>query len=157
MFSDPWETGYFNEQIVLAGRSVGFSEADGDFTQKALDATFGFKCSPEAAVIPASAGPQLQAICISDACPLHPNATCSAYPDDGKAVFPEIANATIAGSVVKENTTSTDNSTSTASGTSSGTAGPASSTGAASALELSPAMKVGSLVAILAGGFYASL
>lgn len=163
MYSDPWEVGYFNEQIVLAGQSLGFEDADADFTAKALAATFGFKCSPPAPVIPAAAGPQLQAICVSDACPLHENATCSAYPDNGEGVFPEIANATIAGAVVKENTTDATPSTSSTSGTSSATGsstgtGPvASATGAASMLELSPAMRVASLIAIVAGGLYVSL
>lgn len=106
MKSDPFESGYFNEQIVLAAKSLGFEEADCDFTQKALDATFGNRCSPAAPVIPASAGPQLQAICVSENCPLDPNATCSAYPDNGTVPFPAIANATLAGTVVKENDTS---------------------------------------------------
>lgn len=161
MKSDPYETGYFNEQIVLAAKSLGFEEADCDFTLKALDATFGNRCSPAAAVIPASAGPQLQSICVSENCPLDPNATCSAYPDDGFVPFPEIANATLAGAVVKENDTSAA-STASASGTGSptgsatGTAASYTSTSGASALELNSAFKIiGTLVTVVGVGMYA--
>lgn len=160
MKSDPYETGYFNEQIVLAAKSLGFEEADCDFTLKGLDATFGNRCSPAAVVIPASAGPQLQAICVSENCPLDPNATCSAYPDNGFVPFPEIANATLAGAVVKENDTSAA-STASASGTSSptgsstGTAPTTSARSGASALELSSAFKiVGTLVTVVSAGLF---
>jgi len=160
MKSDPWESGYFNEQIVLAARSLGFEEPDCDFTLKALEATFGNRCSPAAAVIPASAGPQLQAICISESCPLDPNATCSAYPD---VPFPAIANATIAGTVVKQNDTGAA-STASASGTGSSSA-TSSSTGSAAAstsgssgastLEVNSALKViGTLVTIISAGLF---
>lgn len=164
MKSDPFESGYFNEQIVLAAKSLGFEQADCDFTEKALAATFGNRCSPAAPVIPASAGPQLQAICVSENCPLDPNATCSAYPDDGFVPFPEIANATLAGAVVKENDTSaaataspsgTSSATgsSSASGSSTGSASTATPTGGASALELNRALKVvGTLVFVVSAG-----
>jgi hypothetical protein len=164
MKSDPYEVGYFNEQIVLAAKSLGFEEADCDFTQKALDATFGNRCSPAAAVIPASAGPQLQAICVSENCPLDPNATCSAYPDDGFVPFPEIANATLAGAVVKENDTSaastasasgTSSPTGSSTGTATGAATSATGSSGASALELSSAFKIiGTLVTVVGAGLF---
>jgi hypothetical protein len=166
MKSDPFESGFFNEQIVLAAKSLGFEQADCDFTQKALEATFGNRCSSAAPVIPASAGPQLQAICVSENCPLDPNATCSAYPDDGFVPFPEIANATLAGAVVKENDTSaaataspSGTSATTGSGSASGSStasgSAATSTGGASALELSSALKImGTLVTVVGAGLF---
>lgn len=158
---DPWESGFFNEQIVLAAKSLGFEEADCDFTLKALEATFGNRCSPAAPVIPASAGPQLQAICTSESCPLDPNATCSAYPD---VPFPEIANATLAGAVVKQNDTgaastasasaSGSGSSSTA-GSSTGSAASASGSSGASTLELNGALKViGTLATVVGAGLF---
>ncbi|KEF51851.1 uncharacterized protein A1O9_12189 [Exophiala aquamarina CBS 119918] len=160
MKSDPWESGYFNEQIVLAAKSLGFEEADCDFTSKALAATFGRRCSPAAPVIPASAGPQLQAICVSESCPLDLNATCSAYPDDGFVPFPEIANATLAGAVVKENdreapSNASASASSFASGASTGSAASGSLTGGASTLDLNGALKViGTLATIVGAGLF---
>lgn len=165
MKSDPFESGFFSEQIVLAAKSLGFEEADCDFTQKALDATFGNRCSPAAPVIPASAGPQLQAICVSENCPLDPNATCSAYPDNGVVPFPEIANATLAGAVVKENDTSDDgaaaspsgsgSATGSSTGSSTGSGSAATATGGASTLGLNAAWQiVATLVTVVGAGLF---
>lgn len=134
-----WEAGYFNEQIVLAGKSIGFEEPDVNFTRDALDQTFTYRCIPPAAVIPPSAGPQLQTICSDvNSCPLAKNANCSAYPDGGVVDYPTIANVTLLQGVPKENDTiglssaSASASTASASSTASGSAAPSTtSTGAA--------------------------
>ena len=99
-----WEVSYFIEQVVLAVQSFGMEEPDVDYTRTGLNQTFGYRCSPPAAVIPASAGPQLQAICADvNSCPLAENANCSAYPDSGVLNYPAIANVTLLGGVPKEN------------------------------------------------------
>ncbi|EXJ74970.1 uncharacterized protein A1O5_01666 [Cladophialophora psammophila CBS 110553] len=160
-FMDPnvWEAGYFNEQIVLAGKSIGFEEPDVNFTREALDQTFTYRCIPPAAVIPPSAGPQLQTIC-SDvySCPLAANANCSAYPDNGVVPYPEIANVTLLQGVPKENDTLGLSSTSTsssasASATASGSAAtPRTSSTNAAAYTLAAGnsmVALGSMVALL--------
>lgn len=149
-FMDPdiFEAGFFNEQIVLAVQSVGFEDPDVTFTREGLAKTFTTRCIPPAAVIPASAGPQLQSICVAPDCPLDPQANCSAYPNDGNVTPPAIANATLVGPAAKVNgtaapATESPSSTSTSStpasslsagssSTASGPAAVASSTGAAS-------------------------
>jgi hypothetical protein len=140
MDSNYYEAAYFNQQIVLAGQSVGFEPADVEYTRAGLEQTFTYRCLSPAAVIPASAGPQLQSICIDqNSCPLAANANCSAYPEDGVYQYPVIANATLLGGVPKENDTiglsssSTSGSATTASSTASGLAASpsGSSTGAA--------------------------
>ncbi|KIW82248.1 hypothetical protein Z517_05275 [Fonsecaea pedrosoi CBS 271.37] len=159
-FMDPnlWESGYFNEQIVLAGKSIGFEEPDVNFTRDALDQTFTYRCIPPAAVIPPSAGPQLQTIC-SDvySCPLAANANCSAYPDEGVVPYPGIANVTLLQGVPKENDTLGLSSTSASSSagssaTASGSAAtPSTSSNNAAAYTLAagnPLMVVGSTVAL---------
>ena len=107
-FMDPnyFEVAYFNEQVVLAGKSVGFEDPDVEYTRVGLEQTFTHRCSPPAAIIPVSAGPQLQAIC-SDAntCPLSQNANCSAYSNGGVLDYPAIANVTLLQGVPKENDT----------------------------------------------------
>ena len=134
MDADKWEAGYFNQQIVLAVQSLGFEEPDVNFTRDALDATFTHRCSPPATVIPASAGDQLQSICVAPNCPLDPHANCSAYPDNGFVAQPAIANVTLLDGVPKENeteaaaTTPAGSSTPSSSSSSTGSAAIASHT-----------------------------
>ncbi|KAF2725135.1 hypothetical protein K431DRAFT_204699, partial [Polychaeton citri CBS 116435] len=78
MALDNAEVGYFIQQVGLSAASFGVADADVKAVGEALSKTFGYRCSPPAAV-PASAQPQLQAICTKDDCPLSPDATCSAY------------------------------------------------------------------------------
>ncbi|KAK5274939.1 hypothetical protein LTR99_004351 [Exophiala xenobiotica] len=118
---DIFETGWFNAQIVLAVQSFGFEDPDVTFTREGLNKTFTARCIPPAAVIPASAGPQLQSICIAPDCPLDPQANCSAYPNNGIGAQPAVANATIVGPAGKDN----------------GTAAPAPSSGSSSSMSSS--------------------
>ena len=132
-----FEAAYFNEQIVLAGKSVGFEDADVEYTRVGLDQTFTYRCLPPAAVIPASAGPQLQTICSdNNTCPLAATANCSAYPNEGILVYPMIANVTLLGGVPKENDTvglSSASASGSGSGSGSTTTASASSTASGSA------------------------
>ena len=102
---DKYQTGFFNQQIVLAVTSLGFEQPDIHFTQKGLEATFSNRCSPATKVIPADAGPQLQSICVAPDCPLDTNADCAAYPDGGPVEQPAIVNASLLGNVKQQNET----------------------------------------------------
>ncbi|KAK2056886.1 hypothetical protein LY76DRAFT_575567 [Colletotrichum caudatum] len=75
---DANELGYFIEQVALAGASFGVAQDDLKAVGTALNQLFGLRCSPATTAIPAQ-GPQLQAICIADNCPLSPNAVCASY------------------------------------------------------------------------------
>lgn len=90
---DQNEVGYFIEQVGLAAASFGVAKADVTYVGTALNALFGYKCSPPSTVIPAQ-GAQLNSICVADSCPLAPNATCSQYPTESHAA---VANASLAG------------------------------------------------------------
>ena len=92
MALDENEVGYFITQVGLAAASFGVATDDITIVAKALTSTFDYKCSPPVTVIPAQ-GPQLQAICIADTCPLSPNATCASY---APVMQPLVANATLA-------------------------------------------------------------
>lgn len=96
---DENELGYFIQQVALAGASFGVAQNDLEAVGMALNQLFGLRCSPATTAIPEQ-GPQLQAICIEDSCPISPNATCANYQP---AVAPKNAtgvetNATMTGS-----------------------------------------------------------
>ncbi|KAK2017485.1 hypothetical protein LZ32DRAFT_665397 [Colletotrichum eremochloae] len=93
---DENELGYFIQQVALAGASFGVAPDDLKTVGTALNQLFGLRCSPAATAIPEQ-GPQLQAICIADSCPLSPNAVCASYQT---AVAPKNAtgNTTATGS-----------------------------------------------------------
>ncbi|KAK2040761.1 hypothetical protein LZ31DRAFT_603577 [Colletotrichum somersetense] len=75
---DENELGYFIQQVALAGASFGVTQDDLKAVGTALNQLFGLRCSPATTAIPEQ-GPQLQAICIADNCPLSPNAVCASY------------------------------------------------------------------------------
>ncbi|KAI0468485.1 hypothetical protein F4859DRAFT_490521 [Xylaria cf. heliscus] len=93
------ELGYFIEQAVKGLISFGFSDADAQFVNATLDSKFNKRCAPAGALIPPSAGPQLQAICVAPDCTLSANDTCSAY---GTIKAPAVANATLTGNFTKD-------------------------------------------------------
>ncbi|KAI0444912.1 hypothetical protein F4803DRAFT_220304 [Xylaria telfairii] len=93
------EMGYFVEQAVKGLISFGFSDADAQFVNATLNGKFNKRCAPAEAIIPPSAGPQLQAICIAPDCALSPNDTCSAY---GNITAPVVSDATLAGNFTKD-------------------------------------------------------
>jgi hypothetical protein len=122
---DVAKQGYFIQQASLAVASLGFSASDVSFINATLYQLFNYRCSPAMTLVPSDAGPQLQSICIADDCPLSVNATCAAYPNNGVAPVPLLANGTAAGNVTGEsfgNGTSADNGTAVSATSSSGVA-----------------------------------
>ncbi|KAK9446504.1 uncharacterized protein V1518DRAFT_423680 [Limtongia smithiae] len=103
------ELGYFIDQAVRGLLSIGFTVSDAQYINATLNAVFGERCSQPAAIIPPSAGPQLQAICIADDCPLALNSTCSSYD---VVIAPAVANATLVGNYTKAPNGSTSVNTS---------------------------------------------
>jgi len=89
------EVEYFILQVVLSAQSFGVTAADLTLIGSTLHATFGYRCSPPATVIPAQ-GLQLQSICTDNTCPISPNSTCSLY--DQTVMKPARANTTSSGS-----------------------------------------------------------
>jgi hypothetical protein len=80
----PYQLGYFNTQVALAAASFGVTPDDVTVVGMALDSLFGFRCSPDATVVPNTpAAPQ--AICQDASCPQAENPNCAGY---GKAVAP---------------------------------------------------------------------
>jgi hypothetical protein len=75
---DPFQLGFFIQQVALAGASFGVADADLEAVGMALQQLFGLRCAPPVEVVKAQ-GPQLQAICIVESCPLAPEAVCSKY------------------------------------------------------------------------------
>lgn len=124
---DENELGYFIQQVGLSAASFGAATDDVTAVGDALSKTFGYRCSPEVAVIPAQ-GPQYQAVCQADSCPLSPNATCAAYP----SVADPTAAATSAATSGMGNATMS----ATMSSTMMASATPTAFTGAAPAVEM---------------------
>jgi hypothetical protein len=84
------ELGYFIEQAVKGLVSFGFSDADAQFDRR---------CAPGEPIIPASAGRQLQTICVAPDWPLSANNTCSVH---GGITAPAVANAALVGNFTKD-------------------------------------------------------
>ncbi|KAK1722824.1 hypothetical protein CaCOL14_010319 [Colletotrichum acutatum] len=87
---DQNELGYFITQVAMAAASFGVAQDDIKAVGMALNQLFGMRCSPPATAIPEQ-GPQLQAICIQDSCPISTNSTCASYQP---AMAPKNATAT---------------------------------------------------------------
>lgn len=118
------EMGFFIDQAVRGLLSIGFSDADAQYVNTTLISVFNYRCAPAAAVVPASAGPQLQSICVAPDCLLSPNDTCPAYDT---AVAPAVVNATLLGNYTKVANGSTYFNESVSASTASGTGTTASS------------------------------
>ena len=73
------QVSYFIQQVGLAAQSFGASTEDVHSVATLLNQTFGYRCSPNATVVP-SEGAQLQSVCQEQSCPLSPNATCANQP-----------------------------------------------------------------------------
>jgi hypothetical protein len=85
---DEAELTYFGQQVGLAALSFGVTQADVAIVGSALQALFGYRCSPPVAI---TSTPQLQSICIAPDCPLDPKAACGDYPYWGKGKEPQVA------------------------------------------------------------------
>lgn len=92
MVLDPYQVGYFIEQVGLAAASFGVSKSDIQAAASALEKLFDYRCSPKMTVVPAQ-GPQYQSVCTDKSCPLAMNATCPAQPTEPQ---PLVANKTLA-------------------------------------------------------------
>ena len=89
---DPYEVGYFIEQVGLAATSFGVTTEDATAVGMALTKLFDYRCSPPTTVVKAQ-GPQLQSICQDESCPLDPNSMCGLEDNNGTAVMPMNASA----------------------------------------------------------------
>ncbi|CEJ56762.1 hypothetical protein PMG11_02960 [Penicillium brasilianum] len=118
MVLDPFQMGYFIEQVALSAASFGVATSDIEAVGQALGSLFNYRCAPKTTVIKAQ-GPQYQSICTDDSCPLADNATCAAQPSMSQ---PLVANATLADGEGR------NASTTSMSGSASGTASSASGT-----------------------------
>lgn len=79
MVLDPYEVGYFIEQVGLAAASFGVAKSDINAVATALETLFGHRCAPKTTVIEAQ-GAQYQSICTDEKCSLAMNSTCAAQP-----------------------------------------------------------------------------
>lgn len=79
MVLDPYQVGYFVEQVGLAAASFGVAKSDINAVATALESLFGYRCAPKTTVIEAR-GAQYQSICTEEKCPLAMNSTCAAQP-----------------------------------------------------------------------------
>lgn len=123
MYLNAAEMNFFIDQAVKGLISFGFSNDDAQFVNSTLNAKFNKRCAPAEAIIPPTAGPQLQPICIAPDCALSPNDTCSAYD---KVSTPAVANATLLGNYTKDAAGRTSLNASTTGSTSAGTPKPTS-------------------------------
>ncbi|TAQ86268.1 hypothetical protein B7494_g5420 [Chlorociboria aeruginascens] len=106
MYIDPFEQGWFVNQLTLAAASIGFSSKDTTIWFNIMTGLFSSRCSPATAV--GNEAPQLQSICVAPDCPLAQNPDCSAYDVLSP---PLVANATLAGNYTKlDNDTSSTSS-----------------------------------------------
>ncbi|KAI1262420.1 hypothetical protein F5Y18DRAFT_159589 [Xylariaceae sp. FL1019] len=142
---DVYEVSYFITQVGLAASSFGVADSDVAIVGSALQSLFGYRCSPPTTVIEAQ-GPELQAICIADNCPVATSAVCDSY-----ATVSEPTSATSTMSMPSNGTYPTP--TPTGSGSATTTMG--SSTMSATSVPTAGAAVNGLGLAALAGGIAA--
>ncbi|GLI81686.1 hypothetical protein PoHVEF18_010073 [Penicillium ochrochloron] len=127
MVLDPYQMGYFIEQVALSAASFGVATSDIEAVGQALGSLFNYRCSPKTTVIKAQ-GPQYQSVCTDQSCPLADNAVCDTQPAMEQ---PLVANATLAdgegrnatgSATMSGGATGTATGTATMSGSASGTA-----------------------------------
>jgi hypothetical protein len=87
MVLDPYQIGYFIEQVGLAAASFGVAKSDINVVATALETLFGYRCAPKTTVIEAE-GAQYQSICTDEKCPLAMNSTCAAQPIVPRPLIP---------------------------------------------------------------------
>ena len=145
MALDPYQMGYFITQVGLSAASFGVAKSDITAVATALTKLFDYRCSPPTTVVKEQ-GPQLQAMCIADNCPLSPEATCAAYE---KVEEPAVANATLAMGL-GSNSTVSGNSTMTGSATGTSGAMVPTATSSMTPIQTGGAAKVGG--GLVAGG-----
>lgn len=92
MALDPYQVGYFITQVGLSATSFGVSNDDVTAVGTSLIKLFDQRCAPPTTIIPAQ-GDALQAVCITEACPLSENTACGSYEP---VVQPAVANGSMA-------------------------------------------------------------
>ncbi|KAJ5610366.1 hypothetical protein N7510_007085 [Penicillium lagena] len=92
MVLDPYQVGYFIEQVGLSAASFGVAKSDITAVAEALEKLFDYRCAPKTTVIK-SQGANYQSICTDEKCPLAMNDTCAAQP---VILQPLAANKTLA-------------------------------------------------------------
>jgi len=108
---NPYQVGYFIQQVGLSAASFGVTMEDATAVGMALNGAFGSRCSAPAS-IPATAAPEIQAICIDSTCPIAQNATCAAYSPATAASFVNGTTYIAPGSMpAMSNSTSTNGTT----------------------------------------------
>jgi len=85
---DPYQMGYFIQQVGLAATSFGVTTEDATAAGMALAKLFDYRCSPPTTVVKAQ-GPQLQSICIAPSCPLDAMSQCGLEDNNGVALMPQ--------------------------------------------------------------------
>jgi hypothetical protein len=87
MALDPFQMGYFIEQVGLAATSFGVTVEDATAAGMALTKLFDYRCSPPTTVVKAQ-GPQLQSMCTDPSCLLDPMPQCALEDNNGTALMP---------------------------------------------------------------------
>jgi hypothetical protein len=98
---DPYEQGWFVNQLTLAAASIGFSAEDTTIWFNTMTGLFSSRCSPPTAV--GNLPPVLNSICIHPSCPIAEGGDCELYNNGKEAVAPGVANVTLAGNYTKTN------------------------------------------------------
>lgn len=142
MVLDPYQVGFFIEQVGMAAASFGVAKSDINAVAMALETLFDYRCAPKMTAIKAQ-GAQYQSICTDEKCPMAMNSTCEAQP---VMLQPLVANKTLAAGEGRMSSTATSTSAS-GSGSGSGSSSP-SATGNA-AVQYQPGL-VSVLSAVLA-------
>ena len=88
MALDPYQMGYFIQQVGLSATSFGVTAADAMAAGMALNKLFNYRCSPPTTVVKAQ-GPQLQSMCTDPSCPLDPMAMCGLEDNNGTVMMPK--------------------------------------------------------------------
>ncbi|KAL9006257.1 MAG: hypothetical protein Q9188_000979 [Gyalolechia gomerana] len=78
MALDPYQMGYFIQQVGLAATAAGMAHTK----------LFDYRCSPPTTVFKAQ-GPQLQSMCDDPSCPLDPMSQCGLEDNNGTALMPK--------------------------------------------------------------------
>lgn len=87
MALDPYQMGYFIQQVGLAATSLGVTADDAAAAGMALTKLFDYRCSPPTTVVQAQ-GPRLQSMCDDPSCPLDPMSQCGLEDNNGVALIP---------------------------------------------------------------------
>lgn len=88
MALDPYQMGYFIQQVGLAATSFGVTVEDATAAGMALTTLFDYRCSPPTTVVK-EAGPQLQSMCTDPSCQLDPNPMCGLEDNNGTVMMPQ--------------------------------------------------------------------